>query len=214
MDFKNFFPSIKISDFDHYLLTNKIIEEQEERNLVGRIFFMKSESDYELSIGSPGSPLISNALLFDFDKTVFGKCNALGITYTRYSDDLTFTTNTKDILFKWPGTIREILNEIKSPKLVIHEEKTIFSSKKFNRHVTGITISNEGKASLGRSKKREIRTRVYLVKKSEPSVKDILSLRGYISFARSVEPNFVKSLWKKYPEEMSMIKEQKIEEKK
>jgi RNA-directed DNA polymerase len=209
MDFQNFFPSIRDTDFSNYLLEKDILVELPERILVCLIFFKKFENGGVLSIGSPGSPAISNALLFEFDRELQRRCKEAGITYTRYSDDMTFSTNVKDILFDWPSVVEDVLNKLQYPKLSINEKKTVFSSKKFNRHVTGITISNDSHASLGREKKREIRTRVFLVKDNELSEKEMMSLKGYISFARSIEPKFVEALEKKYPEQMSSIKAKK-----
>jgi RNA-directed DNA polymerase len=79
----------------------------------------------------------------------------------------------------------------------------VFSSKKFNRHVTGITISNEGFASIGRNKKRQLRSKVFEAEKL--ASKEIDKLRGYIAFSAQVEPEFLNLLWKKYPSQMSYI---------
>lgn len=202
MDFVNFFPSIQGDDFKTYLLSKNV--EDDEAKLLVRIFFkMDDIGRLCLSIGSPGSPIISNALMYEFDRIVLDLCDEHGIAYTRYSDDLTFSTNTKDILFEWPDRISAILEEIEFPTIQINAAKTVFSSKKFNRHVTGITITNQGSMSIGRSRKRQIRSAVYKV--DELSAKEVSSLRGYIAFANQVEPGFTEKLEKKYPDQMAII---------
>ena len=203
MDFRDFFPSICARDFIEYLMSKGIAQDHVEASLLARIFFKNEKGDLLLSIGSPGSPIISNALLFHFDEIVSALCQKNGISYTRYSDDITFSTNVRKILFTWPEKIETILNGLKSPQLKLNSEKTVFSSKKFNRHVTGVTISNDGMASIGRDKKRALRTRVYNA--SSLNNDEIASLRGYISFANQVESNFVSRLWKKYPDQMKTI---------
>lgn len=203
MDFRDFFPSIHAQDFIDYLQINDVVQEKAEANLLARIFFKHHDGELCLSIGSPGSPTISNALLFLFDQKISDMCQSNDVTYTRYSDDLTFSTNTRELLFSWPARVEETLISLQSPKLELNSEKTVFSSKKFNRHVTGITITNDGKASIGRNKKRALRTQIY----NAPNLDEdgLARLRGYISFANQIESDIVSKLWKKYPDQMKRI---------
>ena len=203
MDFEDFFPSITAKDFVNYLISSNIAEENYESELLAKIFFMNKNGELRLSIGSPGSPIISNALLKDFDKVIFDQCVKEGIAYTRYSDDITLSTNHQDILFAWPEKVKAYLLTMNSPKLKLNEEKTIFSSKKFNRHVTGITITNDGKPSIGRGRKRTLRSRVFHA--ANCSEKELANLRGHIAFATQVDAHFLVSLNKKYPEQMAII---------
>ncbi|MCQ4912852.1 reverse transcriptase domain-containing protein, partial [Phocaeicola vulgatus] len=64
-----------------------------------------------LSVGAPSSPEISNFCLYNFDKILFEICESQNIKYTRYADDLTFSTNTKDTLFTLIPIIRRLLKE-------------------------------------------------------------------------------------------------------
>lgn len=203
MDFRDFFPSIRAQDFVRYLLGSGIVQDEAEANLLARIFFKYCDGELCLSIGSPGSPVISNALLFPFDENISDICQKNIVAYTRYSDDLTFSTNTRDLLFSWPQKVEEALTALQSPKLELNREKTVFSSKKFNRHVTGITITNDDKASIGRDKKRALRTRIY----NAPNLneEELARLRGYISFVNQVESDMISKLWKKYPKQMGRI---------
>lgn len=203
MDFKDFFPSIKASDFVRYLQDMAISVSELEAETLAMVFFKQTIDGLRLSIGSPGSPAISNALLMSFDDKVEKATSVKGISYTRYSDDLTFSTSTKDVLFEIPGVIQEILSTLVYPKLEINREKTVFSSRKFNRHVTGITITNEGNMSLGHQVKRKLRSRVFEVATLQP--KDVSSLKGYLSFVNQIEPDFVVKLRRKYPEQMEIL---------
>ncbi|SOB94429.1 retron St85 family RNA-directed DNA polymerase [Thalassospira xiamenensis] len=203
MDFSNFFPSILSSDFMKLLRRDKIVDSEEEVKLLSKIFFMNDSGSLRLSIGSPGSPSISNAIMYDFDEVISKKSIDNSIFYTRYSDDITFSTNEKDILFSWPNVVSDVLRGIDFPKLKINTDKTKFSSKKFNRHVTGITLANQGYLSIGREKKRLIRARVHNAMNLDDE--EILSLSGDISFACQVEPNILEKLWRKYPDQMNLI---------
>lgn len=207
MDFENFFPSIKSFDMCSLLIDSGEIDKEDQLDLriISRVFFMHKESELVLSIGAPSSPFISNAMLFSFDSIVAEHCRNLNISYSRYSDDLTFSTKVEDILFDIPTFIQQTLQSIKYPKLSINEKKTVFSSKAHNRHVTGVTLSNSGEISLGRSKKRSLRTQVYLFSRGKLSLKEAAALQGYIAFSNSVEPKFVESLLEKYPEAMRAL---------
>lgn len=203
MDFIDFFPSIIASDFKEMLLRESIVKNDVEALILSLIFFKKEGHRLSLSIGSPGSPIISNSLLFEFDKKVSEMASNEGVSYTRYSDDLTFSTNHRKLLFSWPAKITNLLENINSPSLKVNEDKTVFSSSKYNRHVTGITIANDGTASLGRGKKRALRTRVY--KARGLNEKELEKLRGYLAFSNQVEANLYSKLWKKYPDQMAFI---------
>jgi len=203
MDFTDFFPSILASDFQDYLVRKAVLNDEDEIRMLCNIFFKKHNDRLCLSIGSPGSPLISNAIMYDFDNSLSKLCGKEGITYTRYSDDITFSTNTKDQLFAWPNVVRTLLSEINYPKLTINKDKTVFSSKRFNRHVTGVTISNDGKASIGRDRKRALRTQIYNAKSLNR--KDLAKLRGHIAFAFHIEPDLKSKLSKKYPAQLEHI---------
>lgn len=204
MDFANFFPSFTGDDFKRYLLSRSIVDDENEAKFLVLLFFkIDVLGRLRLTIGSPGSPIISNALMYDFDSKVAELCHQHKINYTRYSDDITFSTNERGLLFEWPKKIREIISEQDWPNLSINDAKTVFSSKAHNRHVTGITITNDGQMSVGRSQKRRIRSQVY--NSHELDDKLIAVLRGHIAFADQIEPGFQESLRFKYPEQMKAI---------
>ena len=203
MDFKDFFPSIRSSDFVRYLQEMRLIDSEFEAEALAMLFFKQTHDGLRLSIGSPGSPSISNALLMPFDDRVQKATSMKGISYTRYSDDLTFSTSSRDVLFELPSVIDEILSTLAYPKLEINREKTVFSSRKFNRHITGITISNEAKMSIGHQVKRRLRSKIFEIYSLQP--KEVKSLKGYLSFVNQIEPDFIAKLKIKYPEQMKFL---------
>ncbi len=200
MDFKNFFPSILDADLITHIEKYHGELSPRNRSAIRNLFFWrrKGDRDNRLSIGAPSSPFISNTLLYGFDEEVSNVCSSLMITYTRYADDLTFTTNQPGILFTIPDIVNEILKSIKTPRLAINPQKTVFSSKKNNRHVTGLVISNDDKVSLGRSKKRYIRSLVFQFDTKKLSDADTIKLKGLLGFAKYIEPGFYSSLIRKY----------------
>ncbi|OOF66465.1 hypothetical protein BKL51_01320 [Rodentibacter sp. Ppn85] len=77
----------------------------------------------------------------------------MSITYTRYADDIIFSTNSVNILFNIPKIVESLLHDIYQGDISLNKEKTVFFSKVHNRHVTGIRLSNDSKLSIGRYKK-------------------------------------------------------------
>jgi len=199
MDFQDFFPSIKPADLIAHTIKYYPNFQVGDEFVLGKLFFWapKNQSS-RLSIGAPSSPFISNTLMYDFDNAVYELATKEEITYTRYADDLTFTTNKRDILFSIPDKIESICQTMSYPKLVINKSKTIFSSKAKNRHITGLVITNENQVSLGRERKRKIKTLIFKFLNRTLDEDKINSLKGNIAFAKHIEPVFFDSLKNKY----------------
>lgn len=200
MDFKDFFHSIKAEDFSSHI-SRYIGEVDEAQNeFIQRLFFWAEKRGVGLclSIGAPSSPFISNTVMYGFDLKVSSLCEALGVVYTRYADDLTFSTGSKGVLLDFPQRVSDVCNSLDYPSLKVNSEKTVFSSKKSNRHVTGLVLNNDGCVSLGRHKKRFIKSMIFRYACSKLTDDESKSLSGLLAFARHVEPKFYISLIEKY----------------
>lgn len=204
MDFENFFNSIKPnvlwkaweSSLSPLLAEDKIIAEQ-------LLFWCPSKKrggKLVLSVGAPSSPSLSNLCMYQFDDALTVLCKEKKIIYTRYADDLTFSTDHKFVLFEIPLLIKQLLVEFFDYGLLINHNKTIFSSMAHNRHVTGITLTNKGALSLGRKRKRYIKHLIHQFKYNSLDEEDTKHLQGLLAFAKYVEPSFIKSMKNKYSE--------------
>ncbi|MEL0605544.1 retron St85 family RNA-directed DNA polymerase [Pseudoalteromonas undina] len=173
-----------------------------EKKLVEKILFWCPSKikggKLVLSVGAPSSPEISNFCLYNFDKILFEICESQNIKYTRYADDLTFSTNTKDTLFTLIPIIRRLLKECFNDHIRLNHSKTVFSSKAHNRHITGVTIDNNGNLSLGRERKRYIKHLVNNYRFNKLDESDKNHLRGLLAFASHIEPIFILRLKEKY----------------
>tara|TARA_R110001632_G_scaffold214612_3_gene341366 strand:+ start:2114 stop:3067 length:954 start_codon:yes stop_codon:yes gene_type:complete len=202
MDFNDFFNSITPSIFLENTKKSDIIFSDAEKRLLTNLLFWNKTKSFDsklvLSVGAPSSPIISNFIMFKFDEIIYQHCIEKKITYTRYADDLTFSTNLKNELFILPTFIKHILGEAFDHKITINESKTIFSSKAHNRHVTGITITNDGGISIGRERKRMISVMIHKYSINKLPESDFNYLRGLLSFSNHIEPNFTLRLKKKY----------------
>lgn len=198
VDFQDFFPSISGSDVTRLLSTNKhrfpITFSAEDYQLITSFVCR----DNQLTIGAPSSPIISNAIMYDFDAQWFEKSRQIGVTYARYADDLYFSTNV-------PNTLQDLLRDLQfdlqqreSPRLRINESKTVFTSRKRRRAVTGLVLTSTNEISVGRVRKRYVKSLVYKFAQNILEEEKVAYLRGYLSYIQAVEPSFFKRLVEKY----------------
>jgi RNA-directed DNA polymerase len=202
MDFSDFFNSIKPSALFLVCERNNIIwSDAEKRLLAGLLFWNKTKSQNKklvLSVGAPSSPLISNFVMYDFDCKISEYCQNKKISYSRYADDITFSTNHRNVLFEIPNIVREMLVNLYENQIVINKLKTRFSSKAHNRHVTGITLTNDNQLSLGRARKRLVSSLIHKFKIGILNSSDTFYLQGLLAFCISIEPSFVDRMAVKY----------------
>lgn len=196
MDFKDFFYSLTELDFRGHIHKYKP-ELLDDLDFYTKILFWKMPTArrvLRLSIGAPSSPFISNALMYEFDTILYKYCTDHGITYSRYADDLALSTNDSKQLDAALATVKSICKTIIYPRLTINDEKTVFTSKKYNRTLTGLVLTNNGEVSLGREKKRLIRAMAHRYKENKLDTEDVQKLKGLLAFAVSIEPNFLSSI--------------------
>lgn len=206
MDFQNFFYSISPKLFFDALKNHNIEFSPEDKYLLEKVLFFnpskKNNGKLVLSIGAPSSPLISNFIMYFFDASLSKSCLSLNVAYTRYADDLTFSSQNKNVLFTIPGIVKKALRDYFDGTITVNEIKTVFSSKAHNRHITGITITNDDKLSIGRQRKRYISSLIHRFSINQLNNDDIKHLQGLIAFCLNVEPDFVERMKKKYSPEI------------
>lgn len=200
MDFSNFFPSIAPEDLLDRLTEYNLGLGLKDREILARLTFWqpKDSESLQLSIGAPSSPQISNAVMHRFDTHLSRLVSDLGIVYTRYADDLCFSTSEPDILSNVPALIKDVVATRQCPRLVINEKKTVFASKKTRRRVTGLILTNAGQVSLGRFRKRLIRAMLHHHLSKQITSENLLVLRGYLALANSVDPSYFNALCDTY----------------
>lgn len=197
-DFKDFFPSIKSNNIANLIQKNLSLINFQLSNKDIEIICKVVCKDGKLTIGAPSSPIISNSILYDFDEHWFEKCKKQNIVYSRYADDLYFSTNHSHKLKLVYKELIDYVNRMKSPYLELNKNKTVFTSKKYRRIVTGLVLTPKGEISIGRQKKRFIKSLIHKCINQDISDKQLSYLRGYLAYINAVEPTFVKRLENKY----------------
>lgn len=202
MDFQDFFPSITAESLKIFLKESQY-SEREVRILCNVLFKLDKRSQtLRLAIGAPSSPSLSNILLYGLDEAIYKLCGELNVVYTRYADDLSFSTNECGVLGKLEKSLSGIINDFALVPLVINSEKTRHASKKNGRQVTGLHISSEGKISIGRDRKHLLRAQLFRFGKGELTADEIDSLRGYIAFLKYAEPDHIERIRKSFGDDL------------
>jgi Reverse transcriptase (RNA-dependent DNA polymerase). len=200
MDFADFFPSIRSRDWRAYCEEKGILQDEEDLYLTERLLFFRRRGTrmLRLSIGAPTSPMISNLLMYDFDERVRTAVSRDHVTYTRYADDLTFSARRTGYLVNVQKDIKRIIRAQAYPKLKINKEKTTYVTAKYHRQVTGLTLSNDGRVTIGRDLKRVISAKVHHYASGRLEEDSIPQLSGLLAYVNAVEPAFLNVLGEKY----------------
>lgn len=196
-DFKNFFPSIDKIDIEKFINDNCIKIDKEWTSEDTKLFVNLVCFKGALIIGAVTSPIISNSICYQLDKKISQICSESEVIYTRYADDIYFSTNEPNTLLDLTPKLIKVLRNIEYPRnLWLNKKKTIHTSKKRLRKITGLVLTPEGKVSIGRAKKRELRTQIYQWDTFSPKQK--LSIKGTLAYISSIEPDLINRLCKKF----------------
>ena len=151
-----------------------------------------------LTVGAATSPALSNAICAQLDSRVAAVAGD-DVVYTRYADDMYFSTSLLNVLDGIPGRVEDVLTSLEFPRnLALNHDKTRHSSLKRQRRVTGLILSSQGQISVGRRFKRTIRGQIHQLDALNPEARSRLA--GWLAFARDVEPEFIDRLVLKYGE--------------
>src|SRR5579864_6726366 len=161
MDFQNFFPSITEDDLRTYFSQHpgffSLWDATDVDCFCGLVCRWRA-----LTIGAPTSPALSNVVCHDLDVSLQALAEAHAVVYTRYADDLFFSTKEPNILRTIEREVVDLVAKLTIPaKLRLNGTKTRPSSKKRARHVTGIVLGSDGAPHIGRALKRKIRALIY-----------------------------------------------------
>ncbi len=214
IDLKDFFNSIEFNDLIkrvdiwHESFSTRWKYDHELKELIRLSCFYK---DNRLAIGYPSSPIISNIVMYDFDTKVieaisdvsrFGK-----VVYTRYADDMIFSTDKVGASNDLLKLITKIISECKSPNIQINSAKTrLASSSGGSASVTGLKICPNGHITVHRNQKDHVRLLLSLYRKHKLDKGEVASLLGHLSYIRHVDASFYTKLHQRYFKEINEMR--------
>jgi len=196
VDIKDFFPSISQS-----MVVTALSKHFEDNDFVIKLSKLCTYKR-RLPQGAPTSPILSNIVFKKIDEDITRFCNSKMVTYTRYADDMTFSSDTKNTLHEVYSFLNEILI---ANSFSINKKKTRYLSGKGRMSITGVNI-NDGRLTVRKEIKRNLRSNIYnLIVKKDNSISEN-SILGYLSFIKDIEPEY-------YEKEIKYIEKLKMKNK-
>lgn len=205
-DIKNFFNSITEKHID-VILDNVKDLDSDDKSIIKKIILF----DGHLVIGSVSAPIVSNCVMYNFDRDLNKKIiKDSNMIYTRYADDITISSN-KYIPNEIKKSIRDLLNE---NGFEINNKKTYFSCRASRRKITGITIDNvNNELSIGHKKYKKIKKEIYnYLIKNEGDKEQILGNLAFLKDVNINKYNNLKLIYSRYEKKRRIFSECKGED--
>ncbi|MCK1339786.1 RNA-directed DNA polymerase [Bradyrhizobium sp. 38] len=147
LDLQNFFPSLNFGRVRGFFLNNNQFKLAEP---VATTLAQIACNDGVLPQGSPCSPILSELLTHFLDMRMVKLATKSRCSYTRYADDITFSTNLK----AFPASLAvavgsgwalgdELKSRIESAGFTINEAKTRMQVRGSRQTVTGLTVNEK-----------------------------------------------------------------------
>lgn len=199
LDLENFFPSVKAEQ------VCSVFKAIGYNPIIAGIFTSMCTYNGKLPQGAPTSPKLSNLTCLRLDNRLQGYVGKKGIVYTRYADDLSFSSFSQGRILSLLPMIKKI---IKEEGFEINGSKTRIWGPSRSKKVTGLVIC-EDKAGIGRKRLHEIRAKIHKVcflNNAEDHRKEIEHIKGWLAFVKTVDEDrwkilnsYISSLKVKYP---------------
>lgn len=93
--------------------------------------------------GAPTSPIITNLICQILDNRLLKIAKQYKLDYTRYADDLTFSTNDKTFVEHWEEFVHAVQKEVERAGFKINENKTRLIYKDSQQKVTGLVVNEK-----------------------------------------------------------------------
>lgn len=192
MDIKDFYNSVPVAFIEHAvsLACNGI------KFSNTYYYFMISTLDRRLPTGAVTSAHIANAGFRPLDKRIKAYSNLLRVNYSRYMDDLTFSSDDKFILNL---VEKYVVNLLKQFEFRINPHKTKYISANKQQNVLGLVVNNK-LPRLPKTFRKNIRAMIHnysIYKNSGAKEIDykfrclneykIAQLKGYLAYVKHVD---------------------------
>lgn len=156
IDLKDFFPSISARQVMN-LFTSPYFN---FNNTIATALTLLTTYKGKLPTGAPTSPVISNFICLRLDSDLKVFCQENNLTYTRYADDLTFSS---DLPISSDQTL-DIINVIRKNHFGINDKKLRLVTPKSRQTVTGLTVNE--KVNVDRKLLKKIRAMLHDLSKN------------------------------------------------
>jgi len=138
--------------------------------------------------GFPTSPMIANIVMKGFDQSMIEYCKSRDIEYTRYADDLAFSSKSMSKKELKKTIKQQAYRQLWAYGFMPNKKKTLWKTKAGRLKVCGVVVNE--KTSIQRNTVHMFRAKVHhaTVKHAEQTTKARLKqLKGYASFMMSID---------------------------
>lgn len=140
IDILDFFPSFHFGRVRGYFEKSKEFKfSNEMATLIAQLVCYNGK----LPQGAPTSPIISNLIFNIVDRRILNLAKKYKLDYTRYVDDMSFSTNDKKFLFAHKEFIEKLIDLLEKSGFKINENKTRLEYFSSRQEVTGLTVNKK-----------------------------------------------------------------------
>lgn len=199
LDLLDFFPSINFGRVRSYFIKNNYFEINDD---IATILAQLTCYKGTLPQGAPTSPLITNMICNIMDIRILKIAKKYRLDYTRYADDLTFSTNNKYFLNDYDKFLEDIKNIIHRSGFELNSKKTRLLFSNSRQEVTGLVVNK--KISVPKEYYKNTRAMAHSLYKNgyfliDDEVGTIEQLEGRFSFINQINlyniDNKKKDMW-------------------
>lgn len=180
IDLKDFFHSFKKWQIKRIFTQTSFQLPEEIANYLASLCVhtidIDGKKEQVLPQGAPTSPILTNILCKKMDIALDKLAKKYKATYSRYADDITFSSNKS--VFNNPIFLQELEAIIHKNKLQINPKKTRLQKKTNRQEVTGITVNE--KLNTTRKYVKQIRMWLYLIEKYGVEKAETIFRKDYI----------------------------------
>lgn len=140
--------------------------------------------------GAPTSPVFSNIICQRLDKRLSGVAKRFNINYTRYADDITFSSM-HNVYQENGAFLKELNHIILDQGFDIKESKTRLQRRGYRQEVTGLVVNDE--VNVRKRYVKQIRMWLYYWEKYGYNKSETIFLRDYFmdkGHVKKAKPNF------------------------
>jgi RNA-directed DNA polymerase len=190
IDLKDFFPNISAKRVKN-LFTSNVFRFNDQ---IATALTLLTTYQGKLPTGAPTSPVISNFICLELDKALTDYCATIALNYSRYADDLTFSSD----FFITKEVIDRIKDIICAHHFEINPQKFRIKSYHTKQTVTGLVVNEQ--VNVDRNYTKRIRAMLHDCEKNgiaEAAHKHsrakgdtqlfLRQLEGYLLFVRQIK---------------------------
>ena len=187
IDISDFFPSFHFGRVQGYFHKSKEFNFSKE---VSTIIAQLACYEGKLPQGAPTSPIISNLIFNIVDLRILALAKKYKLDYTRYADDMSFSTNNNAFKKDHLAFMQELEELLGKNGFEINKNKTRLEYHSSKQEVTGLTVNDKVNASRNFiNKTRAMANQLYKTNSFQINGEDgtVNQLEGRLSFINQLD---------------------------